>query len=178
MRARVVYESVFGNTEAAAVAIARGLGEFAEVESVDVADAGATSHSPVDLLVVGGPTHAFGLSRRRTRQEAADRFGGPDVTGGATGIREWLEAEHRTSTGARAAAFGTKMQRPGHLPGSAARGIGRRLRRAGFELVRRPIDFYVVGMTGPLAPGEFDRARSWAEHLASEEADRRAQQSR
>ncbi|MFI1460526.1 flavodoxin family protein [Nocardia carnea] len=178
MRARVVYESVFGNTEAAAVAIARGLREFAEVESVDVAHPRPASHSPVDLLVVGGPTHAFGMSRPRTRQEAAERFGGPDVTGGTVGIREWLEAEPRASSGARAAVFGTKMQRPGRLPGSAARGIGKRLRRAGYELVRSPIDFYVVGLTGPLAPGEFDRARSWAAHLASQEADRRAQQSR
>lgn len=179
MRARVVYESVFGNTEAAATAIARGLQEHAEVEVVNVADATADSHSPVDLLVIGGPTHAFGMSRRRTRQDAADRIGGPfGPNESTTGIREWLEAEHQAPRGARAAAFATKLQRPSWLPGSAARGIGRQLRRAGFVLVRRPIDFYVVGMTGPLAAGEFDRAKLWSQHMASEENDRRARQSR
>ncbi|NKY32976.1 hypothetical protein HGA13_07800 [Nocardia speluncae] len=179
MRVRVVYESIFGNTQAATTAIARGLQEFAEVDVVNVADATPDSHSPVDLLVVGGPTHAFGMSRRQTRQDAADRVGGPfGPDENTTGIREWLEAEHGALRGTRAAAFATKLQRPSWLPGSAARGIGRQLRRQGFVLVRRPIDFYVVGMTGPLAAGEFDRAKLWAQRMASAENDRRARQGR
>lgn len=60
-----------------------------------------------------------------------------------------------------AAAFGTKMNKPARLPGSAARGIGRRLRELGYHLVAKPADFFVAGTTGPLSAGELHRAELW-----------------
>lgn len=84
MRAQVVVESSFGNTRAVAEAVAEGLGD-AEVRSVETA-----SHelAGIDLLVVGGPKHAFGMSREGTRAEAI-RQGAPGGPG-QPGIREWL----------------------------------------------------------------------------------------
>ncbi|MFI1465582.1 flavodoxin family protein [Nocardia carnea] len=129
MRARVVYESVFGNTEAAATAIARGLQEHAEVDVVDVADATPDSHSPVDLLVVGGPTHAFGMSRRQTRQDAADRIG---ARSGRTRAQQASASGSRTNTrqppvpGPRPSRrnYSARAGCPGPQPGGSADNYG------------------------------------------------------
>ncbi len=57
----VIYESLYGNTKAIAEAIAAGLQDGGDVilrstlEEIDVANA--------DLIVIGGPTHAHGMSR-------------------------------------------------------------------------------------------------------------------
>ncbi len=69
MDALVVVESVFGNTRAVAEAIAAGLADRMTVRVVDVADA-PTAVTGLDLLVVGGPTHAFGMSWSATRRSA------------------------------------------------------------------------------------------------------------
>jgi hypothetical protein len=70
-------------------------------------------------------------------------------------------------TGIRgAAAFDTRINK-GWVPGSAARGIVKRLRKLGASLVADPESFQMVGTPGPLAPGELDRARCWGEQLAT-----------
>ncbi|MGW4719087.1 flavodoxin family protein [Nocardia sp. NPDC004260] len=172
MLARVVYESMFGNTAAIAGAIAEGLGAYATVEVMDVATAAQMSAVQVDLLVVGAPTHAFGLSRPRTRRDAAERTKAAVAVD--IGVREWLDAAFTVPAGSRAAAFGTKAATPAWLPGSAARGVAKRLRRSGYELADDPMDFLVTDVTGPLADGELERARAWAQRLACAELDRAA----
>ncbi|UGT67777.1 flavodoxin domain-containing protein [Nocardia gipuzkoensis] len=170
MLARVVYESMFGNTAAVARAIAQGLDGYGTVEVLDVATAADAAAPQVDLLIVGAPTHAFGLSRQRTRRDAAKRTTAPVAVD--IGVREWLDAAFAAPTGSRAAAFGTKAATPSWLPGSAARGVARRLRRAGYELATDPMDFLVTDVTGPLVGGELERARTWAERLAAAELQR------
>ncbi|NEW37662.1 hypothetical protein GV794_05150 [Nocardia cyriacigeorgica] len=173
MRARVVYESMYGNTADVARAIAEGLREHATVEVLDVASAERASTLPlVDLLVVGGPTHAFGLSRPSTRADAATRSG--DAVTVDIGIREWLDTIEPVTAGSLAAAFGTKVAKPPWLPGSAARGTGKRLRKLGYQLVDHPMDFLVDGMTGPLTEGELGRALQWGQRLAIAGAERTA----
>ncbi|CCF63713.1 protein of unknown function [Nocardia cyriacigeorgica GUH-2] len=51
------------------------------------------------------------------------------------------------------------------------------MRKLGYQLVDKPMDFLVDGMTGPLADGELDRARQWAQRLAAAEIERVARQS-
>jgi len=164
MRALVVYESMFGNTKTIAQAVADGLAAFLPVELVEVGDAPITIADDIELLVVGGPTHAFGLTRPDTRRTAL-RQAGRDLASARTGLREWLATVRYTLAGTAAATFDTRIRQP-HLPGSAARAAERRLRRRGFRLVSRAQSFYVVGTDGPLLNGEVQRARHWAERVA------------
>jgi hypothetical protein len=161
-RALVVYESMFGNTRSIANAVAEGLSPGIETEIVEVGEAPASVPQDVSLLVVGGPTHAFGLSRASTREDAAGRGG--RVLSRGKGLREWLE-ELDTRPGLPAATFDTRIARP-RVPGSAARAAQRLLRRAGLTIAAPAESFYVVGTTGPLWEGELARARSWGEELA------------
>ena len=167
-RALVVYESMFGNTRRIAEAVADGLSTSA---TVDVVEVGASSSlDEVDLLVVGGPTHAFGLSRSSTRESAADQAVGGIVSTGI-GLREWLDALDNRHPTARVAAFDTRMK-AALLSGSAARRALAKLRRLGFDPAARPESFAVTGMRGPLRDGEVDRARKWGVRIAAEHAAR------
>ena len=127
LKALVVYESFFGNTESIARAIASGLRlEGLDAEAVDIADyvaEGGVAVDPTayDLVVVGGPTHAFALSRPATRDDAAARGG--DDRYAARGLREWLTSLPRTSGTHLAAAFDTRVSKVRHLPMSASRSI-------------------------------------------------------
>lgn len=161
MKALVVYESMFGNSETIARAVAEGLGE---VFDVTLAEAGSMpSADGMDLLVVGGPTHAFGLSRPATRTDASKQG---TVRPGATdaGVREYLDASP-VLTGIAAAAFDTRVKTP--VPGSAAHKAHRRLRRLGCRMLLPAESFRVTGTTGPLVDGEQERARRWATALAA-----------
>ena len=88
MRALVVFESMFSNTEKVAHAVADGLhvGGCPTVQVVRVDRAPTTVPDDVDLVVVGGPTHAFGMTRPSSREEAVKQ-GAEDVPT-AWGIRE------------------------------------------------------------------------------------------
>jgi len=162
MQALVVYESMFGNTEKIARAIADGLWETFDVT---FADAGSMPRAfGMDLIVVGGPTHAFGMSRPTTREQAAQQGTvRPDAT--EAGLREYLDCSP-SLPGIRAAAFDTKLDKP-FLPGSAARRAQRQLRRLGCRIVLPAQSFLVAATTGPLLAGEEKRARNWGVALAS-----------
>ncbi len=164
MSAVVVFESMFGNTEKIARAIAAGLRPAMDVTVTEVGDAPERLDAGVDLLVVGGPTHAFGMTRPSTREDARRRVGDQVVSRGA-GVREWLDALG-SRPGTLTATFDTRAEQVRHLPGSAARGAAKVLRRHGFTVVGRPHSFYVLDVEGPLVDGEVERARRWGEELA------------
>lgn len=168
MRALIVYESMFGNTRALANAVAEGLAAGATTSVVPVTEAPAVVGPDVDLLVVGGPTHALSLSRPATRADAVAQGAAP-VTSVQRGIREWL-ADVTFAGDVAVAAFDTRV---GHVPGSAARAALRRLRRRGGTVVGRTASFAVSATPGPLADGELERARDWGALLAAVVAGRR-----
>ncbi|HEY5857739.1 MAG TPA: flavodoxin domain-containing protein [Aldersonia sp.] len=165
MRALVVFESMFGNTEKLARAIGDELATRYTVDVRNVDDAPELVED-FDLVIVGAPTHVHGLSRPKSRLDAATKTESELVTHGA-GLREWLESV-RGGRPCRGAAFGTRIAKPRWMTGSAARRADRLLRRAGFERAAKPDDFFVTGMLGPLAAGELDRARAWARAVAAE----------
>ena len=68
MKTLLVYESLWGNTKTVAETIAHALD--GDVTLVEAGDAPTTVPPDIDLLVVGGPTHAFSMSRPSTRQDA------------------------------------------------------------------------------------------------------------
>ncbi|HSK23177.1 MAG TPA: flavodoxin domain-containing protein [Egicoccus sp.] len=165
MRALVVHESMFGNTEKIAIAIADGLRDTFEVVLADAHDAPTNLTVGWDLVVVGGPTHAFSMSRASTRKSAEEQ-GAPAGMQHRRGIREWLAAVSGDIK-LPAAAFDTKVAKP-NLPGSAAHKAARRLRNLGLQLQVPPETFLVEGSTGPLVAGEVERARAWGQRLAAE----------
>ena len=148
MRATVICESSFGNTRAIAEAIAQTL----DAEVLSPGD--PIELEEVDLLVVGAPTHVHGIPGERSRKAAVDQ-GGSD----GPGVRDWLDdLPHGQG---RVAAFDTRFDKPAFLTGSAAKGIAKRLRLHGFELVAEPESFFVLGTEGPLKDGELERAAEW-----------------
>ncbi len=165
MKALVVYESMYGNTAAVAGSIGRGLqqgGFDTEVAPLDRAEPVVVAK--IDLLVVGGPTHAHGMSRTSTRGTALnDAKNAYETPTASPGIRYWLhDLPHGRS---RAAAFDTRFDGPKALTGSASKGIARELERHGFALACSPESFLVT-RENTLADGELERALAWGETLA------------
>jgi hypothetical protein len=178
MHALVVFESMYGNTEAIARAIADGLSSRMTVEIVEVGAAPSRIPNDLHLLVVGGPTHAHGMSNPGTRRSAGGKAPGGPVSSGI-GIHEWLDgltggspgtaaagtaaagtaaagtaaagtAAGTAAAGTAAAAFDTHIKGPHLVWGGAARPIGERLRRLGCQLVAPPEGFHVEGPLGPV----------------------------
>ncbi len=166
-RVLVVVESMFGSTRAVGEAVADGLRTSSDVEAVDVVDVAEAPAGPaVELLVLGGPTHAFGLSRPATRADAAQRGAALSDGDRATGLREYLTVLAAGPLPASVATFDTRVRKRG-VPGSAARAAARRLARSGSRAPLPPETFWVADVAGPLLPGELDRAREWGIRLAA-----------
>lgn len=160
MKAVIVYESIFGNTKKVAEAVAIGIGGRYEVTLVEVGEANDNTLDGIDLLVVGGPTHVWSMSRGLTRMVAKRQMDREPISKGL-GVRNWLPKLQRVEQ-IPAAAFDTAFRRKG----SAARGIASRLRRRGYRLVASPEQFYILSdMSGPLLEGELKRATEWGQGL-------------
>ena len=169
MKALVVYESMFGNTEKVARAIGEGLSEHGEVVLHDTATATPGDVADdVDLIVAGGPTHALSMSREDTRHDAIRKGARQGLVG--QGLREWLTALDDLQ-GLSCATFDTRVSKARLLPGSAARAAARSLRRRGGRMVSSPQSFYVTDVAGPLVDDQLDRARSWGQQVGGLLAD-------
>ena len=163
MKALVVYESLFGNTKDVAQAIADGLSAHGLVELVEVTEAREVVTEELDLIVLGGPTHAFAMTKPATREEAFSRGASQGST--TYGLREWLEHLHKGRHSERVATFDTRVSKVRHLPGSAAKGAAKVLRGLGYSSAAQAESFYVEDVSGPLLEGELDRAQAWGEWL-------------
>lgn len=171
MTVLIVHESMFGNTREVAEAIAEGMtrqlgrtpgpGAPVAVEVRDVADAPDEIPDTVTLLLVGGPTHAFSMTRESTREDAA-RQGASGAT--ETGIREWIE-KVAPRAGLPVITFDTRVH-VRFLPGSAAKTAASALQHRGFRHAERGESFWVGGTSGPLSHDELVRARAWGGALA------------
>ena len=171
MRTVIVYESLFGNTRRVAEELATVAREHGEVDLVAAEEAGPDVVQGADLVLIGGPTHVHGMSRRSTRQsgaaDAAARAGvasgeerPPGIDAAGPGLREWFHRVDRVH-GVPAAAFDTRLDGPELLTGRASLGISRRLRHHGFTEVAAPRSF-LVDKHNDLLEGEVARARDWA----------------
>ncbi|MCR4404092.1 MAG: flavodoxin family protein [Candidatus Acetothermia bacterium] len=149
MRALVVYDTKFGNTEKVARAIAAALGP--EVRAARAETISPEEIEGLDLLVVGSPTQAWSASRP---------------------TKVFLSGLPRGAlSGVRAAAFDTGFT--SRFSGSAAKKIERALRQRGCTIVAPATRFFVKGTEGPLLEGELDRAAAWANQIL-EGAERRS----
>lgn len=132
VKALVVYDSKYGNTEKIAKALAAGL-ESGMVK-VDIVKADMVKFddlNAVDLLCVGSPVHAWSASKP---------------------VKEFLERLKSIEglTGKKAFAFDTKFSE-GKLAGSAGRRIEKELKGLGLIIVKPSGSGIVKGWKGPLA---------------------------
>lgn len=170
MRAVVVYESMYGNTHTIATEIAAGLRTVADVDVVSTSEVTPELVAAADLLVVGGPTHAHGMTSSATRASAVEAAQKPDsalaleadVDG--PGLRDWF-GSLAAMPGQRAAAFDTRIQASVLVTGHASKGIGHRLEHHGRTLVAAPESFFVT-KHNDLVAGESERAQHWGHALA------------
>src|SRR3954447_10442723 len=161
--ALVVYESMFGNTEQIAEAVAAGLEKSMQVELHEVQRAPSESVEKATLVVAGGPTHAFSMTRESTRADAVRQ--GARHGSESTGLREWLESLPRGRHAPKVATFDTPAGKVRHLPRSAAKSAAKAAHRHGFQSAAKPQSFYVDDISGPLLEGELERAEAWGAEL-------------
>ena len=155
MKAIVVYDSVFGNTEKIAQAIKVGLEAHADSQLLQARDVSAETLRNTDLLVLGSPTRGFrptdvvSALLKGTASNALSR-----VKVAAFDTR--FKADELNSATTR---FIVKTG------GYAAKRIASQLEKAGGSLLAPPEGFYVEDIEGPLKEGEVERATAWAREL-------------
>ncbi len=167
MKALLIYESMFGDNQQVARAIAAGLVEAGVAgDAVEVGTAPTDVDADVDLLVVGSPNHAWGLPRPNTRQGAAAKTAEPLVSQGI-GVREWLD-KASLSPGLRTVAYDTRSSRPKIIVAMdhASTNIEKGLTKLGGTRLVSAEHFRVSDILGPLEPGEPERAHAWGVTLA------------
>ena len=132
-KAIIVYDTVYGNTEKVARALAQGL-ESSHAVSVTLtraSEADASRLSEYDIVLVGSPTHAWNASKP---------------------IKEFLHGLAKSGLkGKKAFAFDTKMR--SRIAGSAAKHIEKELSKLGAEIARASASAIVEGNEGPLEEG-------------------------
>lgn len=167
MKVVVAYESMFGNTAAVGEVIAGSLrSQGLDVLSGPLLALDPSSLGEADLVVIGGPTHAHGMSSKGTRTAAVGdkRYPASRPKDPGPGLRDWL-GEIPDGAGRLAATFDTRFDKPAWITGSAAKGIAKRLEHRGYRLLVSPESFFVDG-EHQLEPGQLDRAAAWAAQLA------------
>jgi flavodoxin I len=145
MKALVIYDSLYGNTEQIARAIGGAIAE--DVKVVKVGEANTFELGAYDLLFIGSPTQ--GGRHTKAMKEFLDRI--PDGT---------LKNKN-------VAAFDTRMKSMFvKLFGWAASRIADDLIGKGAKLVAPSEGFLVKSAKGPLVDGELERAAAWAKGIA------------
>ena len=145
MKALIVYDSVYGNTEKIARAIAEAITPSGEVKVLRAGEANPSELESTELLIVGSPTHA----------------GRP-----TSAVQDLLKKVPKLSQGINVAAFDTRI--PTKLVGVfgyAAGRIANNLKKKGGTLIASPEGFFVTGGQGPLKEGELERAAGWAKGI-------------
>jgi flavodoxin I len=156
MKAMVVYDSAYGNTEKIAQAIGQALGSPEDVEIVRVGDVKPEQLTGTALLVVGSPTQRFRPTGATTSfLKGIPQNGLQGVKVAAFDTRLPVSEIERV----RVLAFFVKIF------GYAAKPIADRLEGKGGELVIPPEGFFVEGTEGPLQEGELERAADWAKQI-------------
>ena len=160
MKALVVYDSQFGNTEKIAQAIAHELSSRMNIEILRVGNVKLEHLAGISFLITGSPTQRF----RPTE-----------------GITNFIKGLPQDSlNGVKVAAFDTRLTEEEieeirilaffvRIFGYAAKPISNGLKKKGGDLVLPPEGFYVEGMEGPLIEGELERASDWAKQIIATE---------
>lgn len=163
MKTMVVYDSVHGNTERVAQAVAQALGPAEEVETRRVTEVEPGELDDLDILIVGAPTHAF-------QPSPATKTFLKGIPAGALEGAQVAAFDTRISVADTDSAILSFMVR---LFGYAAKPIAERLKKKGGDLALPPEGFLVEGTEGPLKAGELERAAEWAKPIVEIQATSR-----
>jgi flavodoxin len=155
MKALIIYDSVFGNTEKVAQSIGAALGTPGQVETLPVSQVTLDQLRGLEVLIVGSPTRSF----RPT--PAISQF------------LKGLPKNHLA--GINVATFDTRIWLPTidsatlrflvDKGGYAANTLANMLEKKGGTLTAPPEGFLVTGEQGPLKDGELERAAEWAREI-------------
>lgn len=135
MKAVVVYDTKFGNTEQ----VAKGIAKILNADTIKVSNIEPSSLKVYDLFAFGCPVHAWNMS-----------------AGMKTALQK-LEGESFEKK--KAATFDTRLA--SRFAGNAASKIQKKLKKLGFEIVMKPVHFIVAGREGPLAEGEIEKVEAF-----------------
>ena len=155
MKALIVYDSVFGNTEKIAKAIGDSLADLQSTEVVKVSEAKLEQLQGTDLLIVGSPTRAFKPTK------AIVDFLIQIPSNGLKGI-DVAAFDTRVNTGDVNSRILNGFVK---IFGYAAKPIADKLQKKGGNLVIPPEGFFVKDNEGPLKEGELERAAKWAKQV-------------
>jgi len=144
MKALIVYDSFYGNTEKIAKAIGGAI--TGEVKVLRPSEVNPSDLESIDLLIVGSPTQG----------------GRPTKA-----IQDFLDKVPESAIkGINVAAFDTRFStKLAAIFGYAAGKIAGSLKTKGGTLVLSPKPFFVKGKEGPLKDGELERAAGWAKEI-------------
>lgn len=146
MNAIVVYDSVAGNTEKIANAIAEGIGRGTKAYKIDKSE--AKQLDKISLLVIGSPT-----------------YGGRPTEA----MLKYLNSLNRFSKDIKVATFDTRLKMKFvKLFGFAADKLRSHFADKGAKITSNPEGFIVKGRNGPLADGEIEKAITWGKSLQKE----------
>jgi len=146
MKALIVYDSVYGNTEKIARAMAEATTPPDEVKVLRAGEADPSELASTELLIVGSPTHA----------------GRPTPA-----VQDLLNKVTKPALqGINVATFDTRAtSKFAKIFGYAAGRIARNLKGKGGVLIASSEGFFVSGTKGPLKEGELERAAAWAKGI-------------
>jgi flavodoxin I len=156
MKAMVVYDSMYGNTEKIAEAIGKALGSQENVKIVRASEAKPEQLAGLTLLIVGSPTQRFSPTGATTRFLKGIPKSGLEGIKVAAFDTRFTESEIER---VRILAFFVRIF------GYAAEPIADRLEKLGGDLAVPPEGFYVGDTEGPLLEGELERAANWAKEI-------------
>ena len=136
MKAIVIYDTKFGNTEQ----VAKGIAKVLMAEVIKVSEVNPAQLKAYDIFAFGSPTHAWNMSS------------------GMKAVFKKLKEE--SFKGKKAAAFDTKYN--SRFAGSAAKKIQGKLKKLDFDIAMKPVSFFVIGREGPLADGEMEKVKAFS----------------
>jgi len=146
MKALIVYDSVYGNTEKIARAIAGALTPSGEVKVLRPGEVNPSELVSLDLLIVGSPTQ--GGKTTKAMQDFLNKLPESAVKG------------------VNVAAFDTRLStKLVGIFGYAAGKVAGSLKTKGGTLILPPEPFFVKSKEGPLKDGELERAAVWAKRI-------------
>jgi flavodoxin I len=145
MKALIVYDSLYGNTQEAAQAIADSLrNNGVSTACVQIGHFTDNALLNCDMLILGSPTHYWNPTKQ---------------------MNDFLKQLSRLRLNIRyASCFCTKLNNS--MSGSAASKMGISLRKLRFTMVIKPLDLFVKSVKGPLQQGELQTSQRYAEAIA------------